>query len=102
MFIFGQIQSDTRTAAAAVSVVLLAIALVVLLAIRRRLTRWSAAPWPLGGRLGKYGLRCVALGYLFALLLIPVVLIFYRAFEHGLAARLGGGDHAGGACTPSS
>jgi sulfate transport system permease protein len=37
------------------------------------------------GRLGKYALRSVALGYLFALLLIPVVLIFFKAFDDGIA-----------------
>jgi sulfate transport system permease protein len=36
------------------------------------------------GKLAKYGLRGVALGYLFALLLIPVVLIFFKAFEDGV------------------
>ena len=35
--------------------------------------------------LAKYGLRGVALGYLFALLLIPVALIFFKAFEDGAA-----------------
>lgn len=34
-------------------------------------------------KLAKYGLRGIALGYLFALLLIPVVLIFFKAFEDG-------------------
>ena len=36
--------------------------------------------------LSRYGLRFFALGYLSMLLLIPVGMIFYRAFEHGLAA----------------
>jgi sulfate transport system permease protein len=36
------------------------------------------------GKLAKYGLRGVALGYLFALLLIPVILIFFKAFEDGV------------------
>ena len=36
--------------------------------------------------LGRWGLRFFALGYLAMLLLIPVGMIFYRAFEHGLAA----------------
>jgi sulfate transport system permease protein len=31
----------------------------------------------------KYALRCVALGYLAAVLVGPVALVFYRAFEHG-------------------
>jgi len=37
-----------------------------------------------GGR--RLILRCVALGYLALLLLLPVAMIFYRTFEHGLAA----------------
>ena len=32
----------------------------------------------------KYGLRAVALIYLFVLLIVPVALIFWRSFEHGL------------------
>ena len=40
---------------------------------------------PATGRLAKYGLRTIALGYLFALLLIPVVLIFFKAFDDGVA-----------------
>jgi sulfate transport system permease protein len=35
---------------------------------------------------GRWGLRTFALGYLAMLLLVPVSMIFYRAFEHGLAA----------------
>src|SRR5947207_15244668 len=35
---------------------------------------------------GKWGLRTFALGYLAMLLLIPVSMIFYRAFEHGVGA----------------
>ena len=34
----------------------------------------------------RVGLRCVALGYLAALLLVPVGIVFYRTFEPGLAA----------------
>ena len=50
----------------------------------------SIDPGPIRGhkgksRLAKYGLRGVALGYLFALLLIPVILIFFKAFEDGIA-----------------
>ena len=36
--------------------------------------------------LGRYGLRFFALGYLAMLLLIPVGMISFRAFEHGFAA----------------
>jgi sulfate transport system permease protein len=38
-----------------------------------------------GGRAARYGLRTVALGYLALLLLIPVALVFYKAFEDGFA-----------------
>jgi sulfate/thiosulfate transport system permease protein len=38
-----------------------------------------------GGKLGRWGLRTVALGYLFALLLIPVAVIFVKAFDDGVA-----------------
>jgi sulfate transport system permease protein len=34
----------------------------------------------------RLGLRAVALGYLAVLLAIPVALVFYRTFEHGLSA----------------
>ena len=36
----------------------------------------------------RWGLRFVGLGYLTLLLLIPLVMIFYKAFEHGLAPPL--------------
>ena len=35
---------------------------------------------------GRWGLRAFALGYLAMLLLIPLGMIFYRAFEHGFGA----------------
>jgi sulfate transport system permease protein len=38
-----------------------------------------------GARMGRIGLRTVALGYLTLLLAAPVAMIFYRTFEHGLA-----------------
>ena len=37
-------------------------------------------------RRARIGLRVVALGYLAVLLLVPVGLVFYRTFEHGLGA----------------
>ena len=37
------------------------------------------------GRATRLGLRTIALGYLGALLVLPVGLVFYRTFEHGLA-----------------
>jgi sulfate transport system permease protein len=41
-----------------------------------------------GGRLQRYGLRLVALGYLAALLVVPVTIIFFRTFEEGLGPPL--------------
>src|SRR3954469_11839157 len=35
-------------------------------------------------RAGRYGLRFVGLGYLLAILVAPVALVFWRTFEHGL------------------
>lgn len=40
----------------------------------------------MGERASRITLRSIALFYLFAILLIPVALVFYRAFEPGLAA----------------
>jgi sulfate transport system permease protein len=37
-----------------------------------------------GGRFARIGLRSVALGYLAALLIIPVIVIFFEAFEDGV------------------
>jgi sulfate/thiosulfate transport system permease protein len=34
----------------------------------------------------RYALRTIALGYLALLIVLPVAMVFYRAFEHGLAA----------------
>src|SRR5881227_2155272 len=39
-----------------------------------------------GGSAPKYGLRAVALGYLAILLIAPVGFVFYRTFDHGIAA----------------
>jgi sulfate/thiosulfate transport system permease protein len=39
---------------------------------------------PASGRASRYGLRTFALGYLALLVLIPLGMIFYRAFEHGV------------------
>jgi sulfate transport system permease protein len=35
---------------------------------------------------GRWGLRVVGLGYLLLLLIAPLILIFYKTFEHGLSA----------------
>ena len=35
-------------------------------------------------RAGRYGLRLVGLGYLVAILLAPVALVFWRTFDHGI------------------
>ena len=37
---------------------------------------------------GKFALRFAALGYLAALLVVPVLLIFYRTFEHGIGQAI--------------
>jgi sulfate/thiosulfate transport system permease protein len=52
----------------------------------------SSASAPIGsaagstGRARRLALRLLALGYLALLLLLPVAMIFYRTFEHGLGA----------------
>jgi sulfate transport system permease protein len=51
---------------------------------QRRAASSPAASAP-GARASRIGLRIVALGYLALLLLLPVAMIFYRTFEHGLA-----------------
>ena len=43
----------------------------------------------------RLSLRALALGYLFVLLLVPLTMIFFRTFEHGLVGVLGAGDDAG-------
>ncbi len=37
-------------------------------------------------RRSRLGLRTVALGYLFVLIVVPIAMILYRTFEHGVAA----------------
>jgi sulfate/thiosulfate transport system permease protein len=44
----------------------------------------SAAPGAGGSRASRYGLRSVALVYLALILVLPVGMVFYRAFENGL------------------
>jgi sulfate transport system permease protein len=39
-------------------------------------------------RPSRWGLRSIALVYLSALLIVPVAMIFYRTFEHGLGQPL--------------
>lgn len=41
-----------------------------------------------GGPAARWGLRTVALGYLALLLVIPVIMIFFKAFEDGFAAAI--------------
>jgi ABC-type sulfate transport system permease component len=77
VYIFQQVESDNGTGAAAVSVLLLLISLAVLLGI---------GAFGGGGRvttMSKWALRVTALGYLTALLLIPVGFVFYSAFSDG-------------------
>ena len=44
----------------------------------------------------RLGLRTLVLGYLTVLLLVPVGLVFYRTFEHGLDAGVAVDHDAGG------
>ena len=85
VYIFGQLQSGNGSGAAAVSVVLLAISLGVLLLIGA-FRRWRTARCrrPMSCEAYVLMLRFGALGYLALLLLVPVGFVFYRAFEHGL------------------
>ena len=46
-------------------------------------------------RRARLGLRTLVLGYLAVLLLVPVGLVFWRTFEHGLAAGVAVDHHAG-------
>lgn len=43
---------------------------------------------PDSAKLSRYGLRFIALGYLGALLFVPVALIFFKAFEDGISHAL--------------
>ena len=47
---------------------------------------FALRPSPLGDRGTRLTLRSLALGYLALLLVVPVGLIFYRTFEHGVGA----------------
>ena len=88
VFVFKQIESDNPGGAAAVSVVLLLLSLLVLhrdpLALGALGERGMTVDRP-----ARIGLRVVALGYLALLLLIPVGVVFYRTFEHGHRRRSG-------------
>ena len=93
VYIFGQLAvGQRRPARPRVSVVLLAISLGVLLAIGA-LPPLADEARPCLGTSSAFG----ALGYLALLLLVPVGFVFYRAFEHGFAPRLGRGHDARGA-----
>src|SRR3954453_15191896 len=39
-------------------------------------------------KLSKYGLRTFALSYIVVLIVAPLILIFYRTFEHGISQAL--------------
>jgi sulfate/thiosulfate transport system permease protein len=62
----------------------------------RRRPRGGQAESARGRRASRLGIRGIALGYLALLLLGPVAMIFYRTFEHGIAAA------ANAATTPSA
>ena len=93
--IYADIESGSEQSAAALSVVLMLVALVVLFILRLdRSPRWSLAAAP--------RCRCasVALLYLTLLLLLPVAVVFWRTFEHGVGTAWsfmttpGGGQRA--------
>ena len=75
----GSIESDNATGAAAVSVVLLAISFLCCWASRTSLAEGSSDE-------PRSDCAPSRIGYLAALLVVPVGMVFYRAFEHGFAA----------------
>ena len=79
--IYTQIETDNTVGAAAVATVLLLIALIVLVGLEL-LHRWARAPCI------SIALRLVGVGYLTLLIGVPVALIFWRTFEHGLGPVL--------------
>ena len=88
VYIFGRIESDNVTAAAAVSVLLLVISVGILFALNL-FGRWrSRREARLAGFTEFSLLAGVALFYLFVLLIAPVGLIFYKTFENGIGPPL--------------
>ena len=79
VFVFSRIESDSTTAAAAVSVVLMAD--LVRDAVRHLLLGATGGEVMTAGRLS---LRVIALGYLGLLLVVPIGMVFYRALENGI------------------
>ena len=78
VYIFGRLQSGDTAGAAAVSTVLLGISLLTLLLIGA-FRRWRTKP-----TMSRYSFAVRTLGYVAVLLGLPVGLIFYRTFEHGV------------------
>ena len=83
-YIAKQIEIDRPANAAAVSVTLLLISFAVLFAIR--CVARSATRTLTGVKHARLALRIVALGYLVALVLVPLGMIFFRTFEDGFVA----------------
>ena len=83
VFVFGQIESDRATTAAAGLGA--AAGDLVRAAARDRRALGAEGRAMSSGSASRLGLRTIALGYLAALLVLPVGLVFYRTFEHGLA-----------------
>ena len=76
--IFGRIEGGDPVGAAAVSVVLLVISFGILLTIG------AFRRWATGTMARRALLRFVGLGYLAVILVAPVSLVFWRAFEDGV------------------
>ena len=78
--IYADIESDATQSAAALSTVLLAISLAILLTLRRY---GRGRPLRVSRRT-RLSLRVVALAYLMALLVLPLGVVFVKTFEHGI------------------
>ena len=81
VYIFGQIECDNATAAAAVSVLLLVISVGVLFALNL-FGRWRSRH---ERALARFRCGCAGLALFYLLLLIaPLVMIFFKTFENGI------------------
>ena len=80
--IFADIESDAPQAAASLSLVLIIVSLIV---------PSSCAAWKAGlslSRRSRLSLRAIALLYLLVLLIAPVIVVFFKTFEHGFGVAV--------------